>query len=361
MRNPPTAADLTTNPPPSLRIYLQILSLTLIALFNLPSCIAQSSNSLAQQTPVIRSTSSLVLLDVLSTDTKSGLPVKTLTANDFEVLDNGHPVPIATFDSGANFNTSPIALWFVVICNEGSEIPGLLKSEQETRLRSTLFAGKEKLFRPALDHLDKIDRVGVAHWCDNGQSAIDLIPSKNRDFAISILAQTLQPSPFSLTHSDERRKGELACQEMVRLILQNAHVNNPPPLPVLVFLHSDWTGMPDNELNELVNQMLETSGIVFGIKDASVPDMRALSSEQGSVFHFMAQETGGHYLSVPPEKYGIALEEILLQLHFRYQLGFVPPALDGKRHKLVVRFTKQAQKNLKHVRLRSRLEYIPQP
>jgi hypothetical protein len=52
---------------------------------------------------------------------------------------------------------------------------------------------------------------------------------------------------------------------------------------------------------------------------------------------------------------------ILLQLHFRYELGFIPPAIDGKHHNLRVELTKEAKDNHKGVRLRYRPEYIPVP
>jgi hypothetical protein len=52
--------------------------------------------------------------------------------------------------------------------------------------------------------------------------------------------------------------------------------------------------------------------------------------------HYMAKHTGGTYLSAPSSGYAAALEAVLVQLHFRYELGFVPPAIDGKRHELRV-------------------------
>jgi hypothetical protein len=48
-----------------------------------------------------------------------------------------------------------------------------------------------------------------------------------------------------------------------------------------------------------------------------------------------------------------------MQLHFRYQIGFIPPAIDGKRHELKVELTKEARAKHKGVRLRFRTEYIP--
>src|SRR5437870_4630171 len=98
------------------------------------------------QTATIRVQSSLVLVDVISQDLKRGLPVRDFKKEDFRMFDNRHEVRIATFDTGAD--TRPITLWLVVICNER----GIVGASAE-------FVGKESLFRPALDHLEKHDTV----------------------------------------------------------------------------------------------------------------------------------------------------------------------------------------------------------
>jgi hypothetical protein len=48
-----------------------------------------------------------------------------------------------------------------------------------------------------------------------------------------------------------------------------------------------------------------------------------------------------------------------MQLHYRYELGFIPPAIDGKRHELKVELTKEGDAKHKKVRIRARPEYIP--
>lgn len=75
--------------------------------------------------------------------------------------------------------------------------------------------------------------------------------------------------------------------------------------------------------------------------------------------HFMSKHTGGQYFSAPPSGFAAELEAILMQLHFRYELGFTPPALDGKRHALKVELTKEAKEKHRGIRLRFRPEYIP--
>jgi hypothetical protein len=48
-----------------------------------------------------------------------------------------------------------------------------------------------------------------------------------------------------------------------------------------------------------------------------------------------------------------------MQLHFRYELGLLPPAIDGRRHELRVELTNEGKKKHKGVRLRFRPEYVP--
>jgi len=81
--------------------------------------------------------------------------------------------------------------------------------------------------------------------------------------------------------------------------------------------------------------------------------------EQGKISHYVAKQTGGEYFSAPKEGYATALENILEQLHARYQLGFMPKTIDGKRHKLKIELTKEGGRKYKGVRLRVRQEYIP--
>ena len=297
--------------------------------------------------PAIHVQSSLVLVDVISRDPTSGLPVQDFRKEDFLIFDNRREVPVSTFAADVH-DTRPVILWLVVICNEGG------KSEFEA---SGGFMGKESLFRPALDHLESQDTVAVAHWCDDGATQIDLPPTQGRDRAIHVLAEALKPIPFH-TGGNSDQVGDETFRKMIRLIIGDAHRRNPQPLPVIVFLHGDYTGQPHRELDRVVNDFLETSGVVFGIRDYRSPNLHLLG-EQSKILQYMSKQTGGQYFSVPPSGYGAALEAILTQLHLRYELGFVPPMIDGKRHELKVELTQKARTKHKGVRLRFRPEYIP--
>lgn len=224
---------------------------------------------------------------------------------------------------------------------------------------SAEFLGQDSQFRPALNHLETHDSVGVAHWCDKGDSQLDLLPTEDRDSAVRELAETLLPIPFEGGTFASDEAGEGAFRKLIRLIMRDAYHRNPKPLPVIVFLHGDHTGQPHRELNQLVDDFLETSGIVFGIRDNRSPNLHFLIGEQAEIMHYMAKHTGGEYFSALPSEYEKALDTILLQLHFRYQLGFIPAAIDGKRHELRVELTKEAKAEHKGLRLRFRPEYIP--
>ena len=144
-------------------------SICFLAVCALAPLRAPNAPILAQ--PTLRVQSSLVLVDVLTKDRNSGLPIQDFKKEDFRLFDNRREVRISTFDAGVRHDTRAITLWLVVICKEG----GLPKFGA-----SAEFLGEESLFRPALNHLESHDSVGVAHWCDNGDSRLDLLPSRVR-------------------------------------------------------------------------------------------------------------------------------------------------------------------------------------
>ena len=294
------------------------------------------------------SSSNLVLVDVFARNVKNGLPDSKLNKEEFQIFDDGRLVSIKTFDTGTA--TRPLALWFVVQCN----MPGWQKEG------SGLFAGRINLLKPALKNVAQQDKVAVAHWCDNGDSQIDLGPTNELERAAATLERVLAPMPESYPHG---RAGELALQKTLQLIV---NVTRPVTtrsselelIPVVIFLYGDYSAMPKSEADHFINELLETSAITFGLRDRRSPRIWSLG-EQGAVANYIARQTGGQYLRVTPETYATGLDEILRQLHFRYELGFKPEALDGKRHELRVEFADAVRNQHKGVRLRYRTAYVP--
>lgn len=123
--------------------------------------------------------------------------------------------------------------------------------------------------------------------------------------------------PFHIG-GDSNAVGEVTFRKMIRLIIQDANRRNPQPLPVIVFLDGDHTGQPRRELDQIIDDFLETSGIVFGIKDGRAPGgLPFLFGEISEIEHYIADRTGGQYFAATPGHYAAALEAILMQLHFR--------------------------------------------
>src|SRR6202035_1572261 len=172
-------------------------------------------------------------------------------------------------------------------------------------------------------HVDEQDTVAVAHCCDNGQSQVDLRPTSNVEESATVLEQVLAPvsSP-----NDHGRTGELALQKTLQLIVDATRSLVPEPVPVVIFLYGDYSGMPKSEADHFIDELLETSAVAYGLKDRRSPRIWLLG-EQGAVAKYVATETGGEYLRVTPETYATGLEEILQQLHGRYELGFKPETL----------------------------------
>jgi hypothetical protein len=211
------------------------------------------------------------------------------------------------------------------------------------------------LFKPALKGVDKQDTVAVAHWCDNGDSRLDLLPTNNVEEAATTLEQVLAPTP---NPDDHDRPGELALQKTLQLIVDAMRSLVPEPVPVVIFLYGDYSGMPRSEADHFIDELLETSAVAYGVRDRRSP-LIWLLGEQGAVANYIATETGGEYVRVTPETYATGLGEILQQLHGRYELGFKPEVLDGKRHKLIVKLADAVKNQHKGVRLRYRLAYVP--
>lgn len=313
------------------------------------SVVAQESPPVSQSPEVtIRVSSDLVLVPVIALNAKNGLPDKTLKRDDFRIFDNDHPVAIKTFDSGAQSATRPLALWFVVQCSmQGYEAKG-----------SGLFTGQISLFEPALKYVERQDTVAIAHWCDDGRSNLDLLPTRNIEYVPTALERVLATGPDTETHD---REGELALQNTLQKIVDTTRSSKPEPLPVLIFLYGDYSSMDRSEANHFIDELLETSAIAFGVRDIRSPHIWFAPGEQKAIAHYVVTQTGGQYLDASPQTYASALAEILQQLHFRYELGFKPEVLDGKRHKLRVVLTGTAKDQHQGVRLRYRAAYVPIP
>ena len=313
---------------------------------------AQPQDSVSAQAQpegaAIHVTSSMVLVDIITTDGKTGLPLSRVTKEDFRLQDDGHEVDMKTFDSGMNYSTRPIALWFVVQC--------LQKDWND--FGSGFMKEKTNLLKPALAHLDKNDTVGVAHWCDDGTQNLDHIPDRNVSGALDSIETLMKAEPVI----PGTRKGELALLRCLRGVLDESQKMNPQPLPVVVFLYGDHSGMERADIDAIQDELLKRSVIVFGISNGVVQRSQNFAGDswsQPNVAMFLSWKTAGTFFGVKPQNFSDALDAILMQVHFRYVLGFTPAKLDGKRHTLKVELSEAGKQKYKNSELKARPEYIP--
>lgn len=302
---------------------------------------------------LIHASTSIVLVDVIAEETKGGLHSRELLTGlqkkDFRIFDDGREVALRSFDAAEERTARPIALWLVAQCNMG------LNPEKT----SGFMLGKARLLLPALSHLDPSDVVGVAHWCDDGNADVDLDPQSDPVVALQRMEEMLsKPAEQVAT-----RKGELAMQTMIRKVLAATRAGSQSRLPVYAFFYGDHSATYPDEANRILNDFLETAGIVFGIDKETLdynPDPGLRNGQIWELVHFYSGATGGDFYSVQrPELFSTALAYILAQVHHRYVLGFKPAALDSRRHKLRIELTQDAAHRYAKPHLKFRPEYIP--
>jgi hypothetical protein len=317
--------------------------------------------------PTLRTHSSLTLVDVIAENKKADPRtlelVTSLKQEDFRIFDNGHEETIKSFDSGRG--ARPISLWLIVQCSD----------DQPIAKHSMFMRGKTHFLAPALSQLAIDDAVGVAHWCDDGEASLDVPPGHDFDGSLAKVEEILNRPP----RQANIRPGELAMQRMIQAILKETQESEPQRLPVFVFLYGDGAATDGDEAGRIAKDLLETSGVVYGLNDGRWPfDPSLVKRSQTTMdasqtihlrpdrffflVHYYARKTGGEVYSVrDPQQFSVALEYILTQLHLRYTIGFRPSKIDGKRHALRVELSPHASERFPAVELRFRSEYIPSP
>ena len=279
--------------------------------------------------------------------------VTQLKQSDLRLFDNRKEVAIRSFVAGGQ--TRPIALWLVVQCSTGAP----------PDFGSGFMKGKTQVLKPALQHLASRDLIGVAHWCDNGQAKVDMAPGKDVDAALTTVEQALNTRAANVND----RAGQIAMHNMVRGLVESTRSTkvegDEQLMPVLLFLYGDQGGTDSREANGIIQDLGESSGMVFGLSLIEIHHDIIEDVGSGQTFnqaHYYSRTTGGQYYSTSrPDLFGSTLDYIITQLHLRYTLGFQPSKLDGKPHELRVEMTKDAQNRFPKTTLRFRIECFPLP
>jgi len=121
-----------------LRAFIGILVIGL-ALVIEPFLLAAQEGTVPSQPPRIRVQSSLVLVDVITQDSKTGLPVRTLTKEDFRLFVDRRETPAATFATGGHYQARPVNIWLyrtVQRRREDRGLPGIFGQGEPVSSRS---------------------------------------------------------------------------------------------------------------------------------------------------------------------------------------------------------------------------------
>jgi hypothetical protein len=317
---------------------MTLLRMAPMALLVLVVCLGGLSHSRAadrvaeagSQETVLRSRTDLVTVDVSVEDSKTGEPIKGLQREDFVVQDDKKTVSLTSFSRGADHVLRRLQLWFVLTCNEylyyvperGRVNPVAMK------LGSRFLDGKRPDLAVALGRLEAGESVGVAHWCDNGESEIDLQPTVNREAVLDSM-QKIAGAAEVTVHTES--KGSV---KVLQLINDVARTTFPEPYPTVIFAGSKRSAS-HRDGDDGSSGVVNFSSLEFGLGEG--PQTSAGSDSKYAVAH---------------NQYGERLSAIIEILHNRHELGFAPRKEGKAQHHISVTLAKNAERRYPHAVLR---------
>jgi hypothetical protein len=306
------------------------------------SCTAIAAAAGNGQTPTIRTTTSLVLVDALVQDRRTGAPIEELQRDDFVLRQDGRVVEISSFNRGKELKLRPVQLWFVVMCNEVRQYPAdsrrQTQSERTEQWGASFLAGKTQELRPALEHLYGDDTVGVAHWCDDRKSDIDVRPSAEREKALEAMerlarAQAVIIDPFRFA---------VARDEIASAINRTAQTAFPVPFVALIYMGGRESARGAGKQNDIWSGSIEEASMDPGLPGRS-------------------ETTETTTFAIQSKDYPDRLAAFLDLVHRRYEIGFAPGKDQKNLHHIRLELTRKAKNRYPDAVLRYREVYNDQP
>jgi Ca-activated chloride channel homolog len=269
---------------------------------------AASASLLAQQQaePLFRSGTDIVSVFSTVLDDQQRL-IPDLEADDFEILDNGKPQPVALFLN----DVQPISV--VVMLDTSASM---------THELDTLRVATEQFLLRLLQE-DK-GRVGAF----NDKIEFSGGFTNNRDELVSAVKD--------LDYGNETRLWDAIAASLDELKSQDGR------RVVLVFTDGDDTSSRIG-LGSLVDRARNEEVMVYaiGLETTYFDGLRTVRSRPARGLKRLTDETGGGFLELKKTTdLGRAFSRVAQELHSQYVIGFRPTELDGKVHKLVVRVKK---------------------
>ena len=302
---------------------------TVVALAVALACAAVSAPR-AQQQPFRTGTNTVSVYATVAEN--DGRLVPDLTMEDFEILDSGKPQPITVFSS----EEQPITV-VVMLDRSGS---------MRTNFRLVEAAGEAFVRR-----LKPTDKARIGSFASDVKIDPEGFTSDPNEL-IRILRNSLQPEgPTPLWNAVNTAITALAEQDGRRVVLvftdgadnpQNFKFNNVTLMDVMARAQRE-------------NVMVYSIGLASTAPPGGgMGGMRSLLPQQPDPgLPHISGETGGGYFELSrTDALASTFARVADELHRQYALGFTPPKLDGKSHKLELKVKKPGMK------ARARKSYI---
>ena len=288
----------------------------------------------AQQTP-FRSGSRTVAVYGTVTD-RDGRMVPNLAREDFEIRDNGKPQPITVFSN----DVQPITV--VMMLDRSGSMRGNF---------GLVVAAAEAFVR----RLEPGDKARIGSFAER----VTIEPANftgDREEMIRILRSNLQPpGPSPLWNAIDEAITSLREQEGRRVVLVFSDGADAP----MNFKFNNRSVMDVMRRAQQENVMVYAVGLQSTLLQPRSAGRGGLSAggltsqRPDPALATIAEDTGGGYFEMNrAENLESTFAGVADELHRQYALGFEPPKLDDKMHKVEVKVGKPGMK------VRARKEYF---
>ena len=299
------------------------------------ACLGMPSAAEQQQPPIFKSGARTVAVYATVTESNGRL-VPDLTKEDFEVKDSGKAQPITVFSA----DVQPITV-VMLLDRSGS---------MKTNFRLVEAAGEAFVRR-----LDPADKARIGTFARE----ITIEPGEftnSHDELIRILRSEMQAEgPTPLWNAVNEAITSLLNQDGRRVVLVftdgadnpgNFKFNNTSVMDVLI------RAQKENVMVYAVGLAGSDPSVGIGLGRGGGGFGRMMSGPDPGLPTIAGDTGGGYFELTRAGDLASTFARVADELHRQYTIGFEPPRLDGKTHKLEVKVTKPGMK------VRARKEYV---
>jgi Ca-activated chloride channel family protein len=294
----------------------------LLAGGTLAVCLVGALSAAGQQPPTFRGGSDVVRVFATVTD-KDGRLVTTLTRENFEVRDDGHPQPLTQFEN----KPQPVRL--IVMLDVSGSMEGNLP---------LLRAATAQLFaRLAKDDLARVGSFGYEveispSFTHDPEELAAAVPNEIAPDAPTPLWRAIDQALGSFGEEDDRRKVILVLSDGKDSGPMNFRQRPVGQADVIDRARREDTMIYAIGLHSRSSHTMPPGIGPGGLRAALLADLPDPGLAR------VAEETGGGYAEIRfGQDLGAAFARVADELHTQYLLGFAPPKRDGKVHDISVK------------------------